>query len=158
VLVVANELTIRGGDHLWRTDTEIAAAVQHVLEWSADTPHDAVQVEVHDHEVVLSGEVEWNYQRTSVERLVRSLAGVHQVDNRLTLTARVSATDTAKHIKAALVRHALLDAKAITVTAVGSEVTLSGTVSTWTEKNDAARAAWSSPHTSAVHNRLTVHP
>ncbi|KQX75865.1 BON domain-containing protein [Aeromicrobium sp. Root472D3] len=158
VTVVVNDLTIRGGDHLERTDAEIAAAVKHVIDWSADLPRDVVQVEVHDHVVVLTGEVEWNYQRTSVERLVRALAGVHQIDNRITLTARASATDTARLIKDALVRHALLDANAISVTAVGSEVTLTGTVSTWTEKNDAARAAWSSPHTSAVHNKINVHP
>ncbi|MET0821999.1 MAG: BON domain-containing protein [Aeromicrobium sp.] len=156
VSVVANELSIRGREHLERTDSDIAAAVKHVLDWSADLPADGLQVEVHDHVVVLTGAVEWNYQRASIERLVRSLAGVGHLDNRITLTKRASAADTSRLIKNALVRHALLDAEAISVVAVGSEVTLSGVVSTSAERDAAARAAWSSPHTSAVHDKIVV--
>jgi len=158
VSVVANDLEVRSGTHRDRTDTDIAAAILHALDWSADLPLGDVQVEVRDHVVRLSGVMTWNYQRLAAERLVRGIAGVKQIDNRIELTARVSATDTAKLIKSALVRHALQDAKAISVTTVGSEVTLTGHVSTWAEKNDAAHAAWSSPHTSAVHNKITVRP
>lgn len=158
VSVVANELIIRNTTHFAQTDTDIAAAVKHILDWSADLPAGSIQVEVRKHVVVLTGAVKWHYQRAAAERQVRGLAGVERIDNRITLTARVSASDTTQLIKSALVRHALQDAKAISVTTVGSEVTLTGHVSTWAEKNDAAHAAWSSPHTSAVHNKITVGP
>lgn len=158
VSVVANDLTIKNTGVIARTDTDIAGAVKHLLDWSADLPQHAVKVEVRNHVVILTGSVQWNYQRASAERQVRGLAGVERIDNRITLTARVSATDTAQRIKGALVRHALQDAKDISVATVGSEVTLTGRVSSWAEKNDAAHAAWSSPHTSAVHNKIVVRP
>jgi osmotically-inducible protein OsmY len=158
VSVVANDLTVHNPNHFAHTDTQIAAAIKHVLDWTAELPEGSIQVEVRNHVVVLTGAVKWNYQRTNVEKQVRGLAGVQRIDNQIALTARVSATDASKLIKSALVRHALHDAKAISVTASGSEITLTGQVSTWAEKNDAAHAAWSSPHTSAVHNKITVHP
>lgn len=159
VLVVANELTTRNTDHhVAPTDTDIAAAIQHILDWTAELPRESIQVEVRDHVVALTGAVKWNYQRANAERLVRGIAGVTRINNHIGLTERVSAADTTKMIKSALVRHALQDAKAISVTAVGSEITLSGQVSSWAEKNDASHAAWSSPHTSAVHNKLVVRP
>jgi osmotically-inducible protein OsmY len=157
VSVVANDLTIRQTPRAVRTDTDIATAIKHVFEWSADLPS-SVKAEVRDHVVMLTGTVDWNYQRTAAETRVHGMAGVERVDNRITLTARASSTDATELIRAALVRHALHDADAIAVTAVGSEITLTGTVSTWAEKNAAARAAWSSPHTSAVHNKILVHP
>ena len=158
VTVVANDLVIRDAGRFDRTDTDIAAAIKHVLDWSADVPEGAVQVVVKDHAVVLTGTVTWNFQRRTVERLVRGITGVEQIDDRIVLTARVSTTETSKLIKSALVRQALIDANAITVTTIGSEVTLTGGVSTWAEKNHAAHAAWSSPHITAVHNRITVRP
>lgn len=158
VLVVADELTIRDGGHIPHTDTDIGTAIQHVLEWSADTPKGAIKAEVRDHVVTLTGDVQWNYERSGAERLVRGVVGVHRIDNRIGLTPRTSAPDTSKLIESALVRHALQDASAITVTVGGSEVTLTGTVSSWAEKKDAGHAAWASPHTSAVHNQIVVRP
>lgn len=156
VTVVADDLTIRDRVHAPHTDTDIAAAVKQALDWAAGLPQGSVKADVRDHDVTLIGTVPWNYQRSDAARLVRAVKGVQHVENRLALTPRISAPDTAKRIKAALVRHALQDADAISVTATGSEVTLTGTVGTWAEKNDADHAAWSSPHTSAVHNNIVV--
>lgn len=156
VTVVVNDLAILGSVRLDRTDTDIARAIEHVLEWSTTIPHTDLTVEVRDRVVVLTGTVSWNYQRTDAERLVRSIDGVLRLDNRIQLSPRASASDTNQLIKDALVRHALMDANAITVNTVGSEVTLSGNVSAWTEKIDAERAAWSSPNITAVHNKLTI--
>ncbi|MBC7633589.1 BON domain-containing protein [Aeromicrobium sp.] len=156
VQVVADDLLIRDVVRNEHTDTDIAVSIRNVIGWSADVPQGAVDVEVLDHVVVLTGEVDWDYQRRAAENLVRGLAGVLRVENRIDLSPRVSASNTANLIKSALVRHALLDSHAITVAAVGSEVTLSGVVTTWAEKEQAAHAAWASPHVTAVHNKLAV--
>lgn len=156
VSVVADELTIRDNVHIHHTDTDIGVAIKHVLDWTANLPKDSIQAAVRNRIVTLTGAVEWNYQRSAAERIVRGVVGVRRVDNHITLTPRSSATDTSQLIKSALVRHALQDANAITVSADGAAVTLTGRVSTWAEKHAAGHAAWSSPHTMIVHNRIVV--
>lgn len=156
VSTVANALVIHGVLPPVRTDADIAAAIRHTLEWSTGIPYAEIEVDVRDQVVVLTGTVDWNYQRVATENLVRTIHGVVRVDNDIHLSPRVSAAGTSQLIKDALVRHALLDANAISVTTVGSEVTLGGHVSTWVEKHAAAHAAWSSPHITAVHNKITI--
>lgn len=158
VSVVANDLTIRNAARSDRTDTDIAVSVEKLLGWSTDVSEDRINVEVRDHVVHLTGTLDWDYQRRDVVRMIRRLNGVHRVDNQITLTPRTSAPDTAKRIKAALVRHALVDANSITVTTNGPEITLAGHVHTWDEANAAVYAAWGSPHVSAVHNMIRIRP
>lgn len=156
VSVVTDELTIRGVNHLGHTDTDTGAAIKHVLDWTANLPKGSIQAEVHDHIVTLTGTVDWNFQRSAAERIVRGVRGVQRIVNLIELTPRSSAVDTSKLIENALVRHALQEAHGITVSASGSAVTLTGRVDTWAEKKDAGHAAWASPHTMTVHNDIVV--
>lgn len=158
VSVVADEIVVRSVTSAEDTDAEIAAVVQKVLGWSASVPKDKVKAEVRDQVVWLTGTVDWDFQRQATLRAVESVAGVRRVENGLTLTRRASASDTQKLIKKALVRNALVDADAITVTTQGAEVTLTGKVCSWAEKTQAGHAAWSSPHVEKVINRIEVHP
>ncbi len=48
-----------------------------------DLPVDDIDIEVADQRVVLSGEVDSTLNRDAVEVVVRSINGVHQVDNRI---------------------------------------------------------------------------
>jgi osmotically-inducible protein OsmY len=153
---VADEIKVAVVAASEHSDTEIARSVKHVLEWNADVPRDAVTTEVRDGWVTLTGTVDWDYQREAATRAVAAITGVRFVDNQLTLTRRVSATDAAERIKNAFVRNAQVDAKAITITISGTTATLTGTVRSWNEKSQAATSAWASPHVTAVHNNLKV--
>ncbi|MGM0558333.1 MAG: BON domain-containing protein [Myxococcota bacterium] len=50
-----------------------------------DLPVDSIKIEVLDQRVVLSGEVDSALNRDAVEVVVRSVQGVHQVDNRISV-------------------------------------------------------------------------
>jgi osmotically-inducible protein OsmY len=158
VSVVADELEVRRNARSQHTDTEIAAAIREALKWTSKVPGDSVKVEVRDHVAILTGQVTYQFQRREAAKLVGNVVGVEHVQNRLELAPRASAADTGEHIRRALIRSAAVDADAIRVTTVGTDVTLSGTVRTWLERSEAARAAWASPHVTSVHNNIQVRP
>lgn len=53
---------------------------------------------------------------------------------------------------------AVLNASTITVAVSDTTVRLTGTVHSFEERREAERAAWNSPHATAVENNLTVVP
>lgn len=156
VTTVIDDMTVRSTSSLWGvSETEVARNVEKAIAWLATSPN-SVRAEVAKHRVVLTGEVQWNYERVHAGKAVERIAGVADVENRITLARRASATDTAERIKNALARSAALDAKGIQVVAEGHKVTLTGTVRSWAERMTAENAAWASPHVTAVDDRLQI--
>lgn len=137
------------------TETDIAKEVERALHAAHNVP-DSVKAEITGHTVVLTGEVQWDFQRRNARRAVEHLRGVSGVDSRITLSARPTAADTGERITNALVRNAQLDANHITVEVTGNTVTLTGHVRSWAEKEQAGFAAWASPHVTQVNNRIVV--
>lgn len=159
VRTLIDELTVRPRTPAaWPSDTELGRAVDAALAWDAVLPHDAVRAAIHDHDVVLTGRVEWNYQREGAFRAVQKLRGVRSVANLIEIAPKPTATDTEHRIRTALVRNASIDADRIAVRVNGTEVTIAGRVRSWAERTQAENAAWSSPAVTRVHNELLVVP
>jgi osmotically-inducible protein OsmY len=156
VKAVANDVEVRLPSSSERTDSDIAAAAVHALEWDALVPSDKVQVTVSKGWVTLRGEVDWQYQKEDAERVVRRLTGVKGVTNLITVKPHTAPSDLKKRIEEALVRSAKVDSDRIIIEVQGSKAILKGTVRSWAEREEAERVAWSAPGILAVENRITI--
>lgn len=154
VTAVANEIQVRTLGE--RTDSDIAAAAVQALDLNSSIPTGKVHVTVDKGWVTLKGELEWQYQRQEVERVIRRLWGVKGVSNLITVKPLATPSDLKKKIEDALVRSAQVDAERITVEVQGSRAVLKGKVRSWAEREEAERIVWLAPGISSVDNQIRL--
>ena len=153
---IANDIEVK---LFWqRTDPEIARDAVHELESHVSIPADRIKVTVKDGWVTLEGTVDWEYQKSLAQSAMKKLKGVSGVTNKIQVTPKASSAEVKSKIEEALRRSAELDARRITVEIEGSTVKLYGSVSSWAERDEAERAAWSAPGTTMVENHILVNP
>lgn len=156
VKAVAEEIKVRLPSDKKTGDDEIAARAVRMLAWDVAVPLGGIQVKVEHGVVTLSGEVDWAYQRAEAEYNVHKLGGVKAVINAIGLRPQVNSSDVRAQIRAALERSADLEASGINVSVSDGKVVLSGTVRSWIEREEAARAAWSAPGVVAVEDQIQI--
>ena len=123
------------------TDEETARRTAAMLNWNVVVPENAVQVEVRQGWVQLTGNVEWQYQKDAAESAIWHMPGVVGVSNNIKIVPAISPADIKQRIEAAFKRDAALEAQAVTVSVTDGTVKLTGRVKAWTERRAAARAA-----------------
>lgn len=158
VKAVACELSVALPALNARTDQEIARAAADAIEWNTLLTNTTIQVFVDKGRVTLEGSVGWQYQRQTADRAVRYLSGVRDVNNHIVVRPVAEQSVVKGQIEAALIRNARLDAGHVRVEVREGQVTLGGTVQSWLEREEAERAAWSSPGVVEVNNELIVNP
>lgn len=156
VRAVASEIEVRlpGTDE--RTDAEIAIAAGRALEWDSFVPAERLDVTVANGWVMLRGEVEYGFQRRTAERELRRLRGVRGLTNLVEVRPTTPPSDeqTRRDLQRVLIRRTGTERVDVQVT--GDIVVLSGVVRSWWQRDEAERAAWSTPGVREVHDRLVV--
>ena len=156
VKAVANDIKVELFGSSYRSDQDIAEAALSAIMWNSEIPNDRVTVIVKDGWVTLEGTLDWQYQKDAAQRCVHYLMGVKAVTNSIGIKPTAKWADVKSEIEDAFRRSADLDARRIGVATHGGTVTLSGSVSSFSERDEAVMAAWSAPGVTSVTNDLAV--
>ena len=160
VLDVANDIQVKRAGLLTRTDTEIAQAVRHTLQWDVFVPDARIHCTVSDGVVTLEGNVELWSEREDAERAVRNLASVRGVVNKITVAVSpaMQERDVRKAVEEALERRAHREANRIEIAVEDGAVVLSGHVQSWAEKEAVLGAARYTRGVRALQDHLRIEP
>jgi osmotically-inducible protein OsmY len=157
VKAVTDELKVDLPAYHVRNDEDIAGAAIHALQWDVWVPADSIKVKVSDGWITLEGAVDYKYQQEAAEDAVCNLTGVKGVSNFIMLKRpKVSSSEVKANIEQALRRAAEVDADNVKVSVAEGKVTLDGKVSSWAERREAERAAWSAQGVNEVVDYLTI--
>jgi osmotically-inducible protein OsmY len=158
VRAVVDNVEVRLESEMKLTDEGLAERIANVLNWNVSLPGKNVKADVKNGTVTLTGEVEWQAQRSNIERNIEHVSGVANVVNLIAVKLRPQGADVKKEIRQALERHADVEASKITVEAMNGTVTLSGTVESLAEFDRIEDAAWAAPGISRVINTIRIVP
>jgi osmotically-inducible protein OsmY len=139
-----------------RTDADIAKSASNMLSWASSVPDDAIKVVVENAWITLSGAVDWQFQKQAATDAVRFLIGVKGVSDQIAIKPTVTMRAVKADIEAALNRRATRDAKKISVSVDGDDVTLTGTVHSYAERELATNSAWGTPGVRNVVDEMTL--
>ena len=156
VKAVANDLTVKLAGAP-RDDSDIATAIAHVLENNVQIPEGRVHARVQNGWVTLEGEVDYEYQRREVERMVRQVRGVIDVIDTITIKPAARGEEVQKIIEDAFKREAEVDARHVRVEVTDHTAGLYGHVHSLKEASAARAAAASAPGVATVESHLVIY-
>ena len=159
VKAIAEGIEVRLPSDRKTADYEIAGRAVDILKWRVGFPADRISIKVEKGIVSLTGDVDWQFQKTEAEAAIHHLSGVVGVVNLVRVRSTVHHLEVKEKIQKALQRSAELDASRITVQAEGGgKVVLGGKVHAWYERDLAEQAAWAAPGVTAVVDYILIEP
>jgi osmotically-inducible protein OsmY len=159
VLDVANDIEVRPTGAFARTDSDIAKAVRHTLEWDALVPDERIRSTVSDGWVTLEGDVDIWREREDAEKTVLKLAGVVGVLNMIRIVPQaIDPKELREEIEDALDRRAEREADRLRIEVKDGAVELWGRVHSWREKRAVLGSIGHMPGVLAVKEHLRIDP
>lgn len=156
VTSVSNQLKVRNLPESRRDDAEVRADVLRALPLDCAIPP-TVDAKAAKGLVTLTGTVAFHRQRAEAEFICANVHGVLDINDEIALISAPWGDHVEREISAALKRTARLAVDYLSVDArPDGTVTLSGTVTSCAEHDDALAAAWSAPGVTAVDDRIFV--
>jgi osmotically-inducible protein OsmY len=155
VRVLADELTVR--DNLGAVrDPDIARRVADTVARAVDDAGSTVKVVVRQGVVTLTGTVASPIDHQALVGAVAALPSVARVLDNLRIDPAAAAADIRRAISSRLVHNAQLDSNHIHVDVLNGVATLSGTVRSPDERQQAERVARGAPRIREVRNLLRI--
>jgi osmotically-inducible protein OsmY len=156
VKALVENIEVKFPNTLIKTNVEIANEVLIALKSNWAVPRGKVTVKVEDGWVTLEGELPWNFQKEAAKNAVHYLSGVKGVSNNITIKSESNDAIEQKDVEDAIARSWSIDDSDIEVKVSGTTVTLSGTVNSWYQKEEAGRIAWKTLGIRHLKNELVV--
>jgi osmotically-inducible protein OsmY len=116
VLDIVNHISVHLPDKFERSDTDIAQAVRHVLEWDVVVPDTHIRSMTANGWVTLEGEVDTWHEREAAGRAVRNLAGVRGLINKLEVVLPPLAPHTERATRCRGIKQDLLTRRSLAAT------------------------------------------
>jgi len=153
-LAVELEVILTGPNR--RLDADIARSAENVLSSSSYIITNPISVMVEHGWITLTGSVNWDYQKAAIVRSVSTLMGVKGVSDQITINPVVHSGSVKTSIEAALRRYAKEGNHEISVQVDEADVTLSGIVRDWAQRDVASDTAWRTPGVRKVINNILI--
>ena len=153
---VAEEMKVQLSNQGTFSDEKIAEQAVSTLDSDVSVPKEKVKVKVENGWVTLSGEVDWNYQKTSADYSVHRIMGLMGLTNSISVKPHVQPYEVRAQITKALKRTAPFNVDDIKISVDGTAVILSGDVASWYSRDLAMNAAWAVPGVTQVRNDINV--
>jgi len=156
VTALVEKIEVKYPNSYSKTNVEIANEVLTALKTRWNVPADKVKVKVEAGWITLSGEVGWHYQKEAAEEAIENLMGVTGVTNNISIKSESTEAIEKAGIESALKRSWSFYDNDIRVQVSGHKATLTGTVGSLYQKNEAGSIAWNAPGVWSVDNGLVV--
>ncbi len=156
VKAVAENIKIHFESSFAKDDTEIAKEIVSAWRWNWNVPDSKLKVKVESGWVTLEGDVEWNYEREAARKSVEKLTGVKGVTNNVLIKSSYKDDVEEEAIEKAFKRSWSINESQLKVHVNHNNVTLTGSVNSLYQKEEAARLAWNTPGVWSVDNELSI--
>jgi osmotically-inducible protein OsmY len=156
VTAVIEKIEVKVPNSWIKNNTEIANEVLKALKNRWDLPQDKVKVKVEAGWITLTGELNWNYQKEAARDAIKDLMGVTGVTNNITIKSESNDPIEKADIEAALLRNWSFYNNDIHVKVNDHKATLTGSVGSIYQKEEAGRIAWNAQGVYQVDNELVV--